>query len=358
MKQHYKRIIFGILGFSAIIIIFTVVANLNVESATDSRIYRNVDDVPHNKVALLLGTNPRNRAGRPNSYFTNRIDMAAELYRAGKVDFIIASGDNHTKGYDEHTAMRDSLIAHGVPENRIILDFAGFRTLDSVVRAKEVFGCDSLTIISQSDHCARALYIAEANGIEAVAIAAPLKAGRLVRIRLALREWLARDKMMLDLWLGRQPHFLGEKIIIPDLPEQISYSTDPRLEMSIVGLDDLRIPIDSIVVKMSNRSDEEAIFGEWYRIERLENDKWTQLPYNDDLRKILSEHDNMGIVGVTVFHDIGYGINPHSEREYVNHTSAYNEVMSPGKYRLLKKFHYPPIPVEKPDTAYVEFEIR
>lgn len=203
-----------------LVIAFTVYANVRVEMAAKGRIYTSVDSVPHNKVALLLGTNPLNRWGRPNSYFTNRIKTASDLYHAGKVDYIIASGDNHTKEYDEPTAMRDSLMAHGVPEERIILDFAGFRTLDSVVRAKEVFGCDSLTIISQADHNARALYLADANEIEAVAVSAPLRAGRWVRTRLALREWLARDKMMLDIWLGKQPHFLGEKIEIPDITPQ------------------------------------------------------------------------------------------------------------------------------------------
>lgn len=168
-----------------------------------------------NKVALLLGTNPTNRLGRPNSYFVNRIHTTVALFKANKIDYIIASGDNHTRKYDEPTAMRDSLIRLGVPENRIILDYAGFRTLDSVVRAKEVFGCDSLTIISQADHNARALYLAKTNGIEAVAISAPLIAGRKTRIRLTLREWLARDKMMLDIWFGKRPHFLGEKIPIP-----------------------------------------------------------------------------------------------------------------------------------------------
>lgn len=112
--------------------------------------------------------------------------------------------------------MRDSLVSHGVPAERIILDFAGFRTLDSVVRAKEIFDCNALTIISQSDHDARALYLAEANDINAVAAVAPLRVGRWVRIRLALREWLARDKMLLDIWFGKQPHFLGEKIRIPE----------------------------------------------------------------------------------------------------------------------------------------------
>lgn len=185
---------------------------------TAGLIYENIDLIPHNKVALLLGTNPLNRQGRPNPYFTNRIDIAAKLYHAGKADYIIASGDNHTKEYDEPTAMRDSLIAHGVPDSRIILDYAGFRTLDSVVRAKEVFGCDSLTIISQRDHCERALYLAEANGINAVAITAATQAGRRVRARLAMRELLARDKMILDLWFGKRPHFLGESITIPEPP--------------------------------------------------------------------------------------------------------------------------------------------
>lgn len=216
MKTVYKRVVLSLAVFISLVILFTIIINKRVESVTESRIYDNMDLIPHNKVALLLGTSPLNKYGRPNSYFTNRIDIASQLYHAGKVDFIIASGDNHIKEYDEPTAMRDSLIAHGVPEDRIILDFAGFRTLDSVVRAKEVFGCDSLTIISQDDHCARALYLAEANGMDAVAMAAPLRAGRWVRTRLALREWLARDKMMLDLWFGKRPHFLGEKIVIPE----------------------------------------------------------------------------------------------------------------------------------------------
>ena len=216
-RKMLKRMLWGLCGFGAMCIAFTVYANMAVEKAAAGRLYDNPDDIPHCRVALLLGTSPVGRTGGPNTYFTNRIATAAELYHAGKTDFILASGDNHIKDYDEPTAMRDALIAEGVPEERIILDFAGFRTLDSVVRAKEVFGCDSLTIISQADHNARALYLAEANGIHATAVAAPIWAPRRVRIRLAIREWLARDKMMLDLWFGKQPHFLGERIEIPDV---------------------------------------------------------------------------------------------------------------------------------------------
>lgn len=214
-RRLISRIALGLGGLLLVVVAFTVYANVRVERAAAGRIYTDVDSIPHNRVGLLLGTNPMNRLGRPNSYFINRINTAVKLFHAGKIDYIIASGDNHTRGYDEPTAMRDSLMAHGVPPERIVLDYAGFRTLDSVVRAKEVFGCDRLTIISQADHNARALYLAEANVIEAVAVSAPLRAGRWVRTRLALREWLARDKMMLDVWTGKQPHFLGEKIEIP-----------------------------------------------------------------------------------------------------------------------------------------------
>ncbi len=216
-RRLISRIALGLGGLLLVVGAFTVYANVWVERAAEGRIYTDVDSIPYNRVGLLLGTNPMNRLGRPNSYFINRINTAVKLFHAGKIDYIIASGDNHTRGYDEPTAMRDSLMAHGVPTERIVLDYAGFRTLDSVVRAKEVFGCDSLTIISQADHNARALYLAEANGIEAVALSAPLRAGRWVRTRLALREWLARDKMMLDIWTGNQPHFLGEKIEIPTI---------------------------------------------------------------------------------------------------------------------------------------------
>lgn len=222
MKPIVKKILWICAALFTALVVFTMVVNVKVEKYSEGRIYTSTDSVPHNRVALLLGTNPQNRRGGVNTYFTNRIKIASDLYHAGKADYILASGDNHTQLYDEPTAMRDSLIARGVPEDRIVLDFAGFRTLDSVVRAKEVFGCDSLTIISQADHCARALHLAKANGIEAIAVAAPTWASRRVRLRLALREWLARDKMVLDLWLGKQPHFLGEKIAIPQKSPQNS----------------------------------------------------------------------------------------------------------------------------------------
>lgn len=215
MKNRlFRKVLSGIIVLALGLFAFTVGGNIVVEKNSEGILFKKVQNVPYNRVALLLGTSPVNRLGGPNSYFNNRIKTAAELYHTGKIDYIIASGDNHTKRYDEPTAMRDALIAKGVPKERIILDYAGFRTLDSVIRAKEVFCCDSLTIISQDDHCGRALYLAKDAGINAVAVAAPVKAGKRTRLRLALREFFARDKMMLDIWFGKKPHFLGERIHI------------------------------------------------------------------------------------------------------------------------------------------------
>lgn len=352
-KTLIKRVLLSLSAFLLLVVAFTIYANVRVENAAGRRLYATVDSVPHNKVALLLGTNPLNRWGLPNSYFTNRINTAAELYHAGKIDFIIASGDNHTKLYDEPTAMRDSLIAHGVPENRIILDFAGFRTLDSVVRAKEVFGCDSLTIISQADHNARALYLAEANGMEAVAISAPLRAGRWVRTRLALREWLARDKMMLDIWLGKPPHFLGEKIEIPDVMAHKSYATAEGMTMRIVSPDPISSPVDSLVVEFTNNRDADMTTGEWYRIDtKSEGGDWIQAPYSKKYLDFLARDIEV------CFNGIGYSLRPDSSFLITVKPWIYDLSNKSATYRLVKTFSYPPYPIHKSDTAYVEFQVR
>lgn len=351
-KSSVRRIVIVLSLLLLLLVGFTLYTNIRVENAAEDMLYTVADSVPHNKVALLLGTSPLNRSGRPNSYFTNRIRTAAELYHAGKIDYIIASGDNHTRQYDEPTAMRDSLIAHGVPADRIILDFAGFRTLDSVVRAREVFGCDSLTIISQADHCARALYLAETNGIHAIAVCAPLRAGRWVRTRLALREWLARDKMMLDIWFGKQPHFLGKKIVIPDIMPQKSYSSTEGMTMRIAEPVAITPPLDSLIVEFTNSRDSAGLTGEWFRIEKLSgNGQWTELPFD---RKYENKDGEIAII----FNAIGYPVSPGKPLRLTVKPWFYIKNWAPGTYRLVKTFSFPPYPIVKSDTAYVEFQIR
>ena len=190
------------------------VCDIAVRATAHGRTYDNVDDIPHNRVGLLLGTNATTPRGTHNFYYTHRINAAAELFHAGKVDYILVSGDNHSKQYDEPTMMRDSLVLHGVPAERIVLDYAGFRTLDSVVRAKEVFGQSSFTIISQEFHNARALVQARHYGIDAIAYNAHDVVHRWPWLKVQCRERLARVKLYLDLFTGKQPKFLGEKIKI------------------------------------------------------------------------------------------------------------------------------------------------
>ena len=190
------------------------VCDIAVRATAHGRTYDNVEDIPHNRVGLLLGTNATTPRGTHNFYYTFRINAAAELFHAGKVDYILVSGDNHSKQYDEPTMMRDSLVLHGVPAERIVLDYAGFRTLDSVVRAKEVFGQSSFTIISQEFHNARALVQARHYGIDAIAYNAHDVVHRWPWLKVQCRERLARVKLYLDLFTGKQPKFLGEKIKI------------------------------------------------------------------------------------------------------------------------------------------------
>ena len=172
-------------------------------------------NVPYNKVGLVLGTSPKMPSGKPNFFFTSRIDAAARLYKSGKVSYLLVSGDNGSKQYDEPTAMRDALVAAGVPAKAIYLDYAGFRTLDSVVRADKIFGQSSITIVSHRFHNERAIYIAEHHGMKAVGFCA--KDARLTKRSLMttlVRESASRVKMFLDFITGRKPKYLGEKITI------------------------------------------------------------------------------------------------------------------------------------------------
>ncbi|XHR28673.1 MAG: vancomycin high temperature exclusion protein [Chthoniobacteraceae bacterium] len=193
----------------------TVGSGWLVESASQEKLYARVDQVPEREVGLLLGTTNLRRNGQPNPFFTHRIDAAVALYRAGKVRHLLVSGDNGTRGYDEPTLMRTALLAQGVPATAITLDYAGFRTLDSIVRAREVFGVTRFTVISQRFHDERALFIAQHYGLDAIAYCARdigLRRG----FKTKVRETFARVKAVLDLYvLHTRPKFLGPRLQIP-----------------------------------------------------------------------------------------------------------------------------------------------
>lgn len=210
-RNHGRRILryglFSLLGA----IFFVVTINLWVVLQTNGRIYDNLEDVPTGKVALLLGTS-RNTARGANVFFMQRIYAAAALYHAGKVRKIIVSGDNSTDNYNETEAMRRELVKLGVPTGDIVNDHAGFRTLDSVVRAKSVFDQDEIIIVSQRFHIQRALFIADAKGIKATGYVAADPLHGMPYYKVIFREWFARVKAVLDCYvLGTEPKFPGPK---------------------------------------------------------------------------------------------------------------------------------------------------
>ena len=170
--------------------------------------------LPHRKVALVLGCSPKLRDGSTNYFFIFRMDAGAKLIKNGNVDYLLVSGDNRRRDYDEPTAMKEALIARGVAPDRIVCDYAGLTTLDSVVRAKAIFGQAETTIVSQRFHTERAIYLARAYGVDAIGYNAndvPLVAAP----RTYTRELLSRVRAVLDAnLLRRQPRHLGEPIVI------------------------------------------------------------------------------------------------------------------------------------------------
>ena len=161
------------LSMSIIILLAVVLGsllycNMTINHAARNKLFSDTRLIPYNKVGLLLGTSPILPNGQPNPYYRYRIEAAIRLFNARKINYIIVSGDNGRKEYNEPEQMRTDLIAGGIDSNHIYLDYAGFRTFDSMVRLKEIFGQQSVTVISQKFHNQRAVYIASREGITAI----------------------------------------------------------------------------------------------------------------------------------------------------------------------------------------------
>lgn len=202
-----KKVLVVTLSFAIAILVAIVGCNLAVIYNGKGRVFDRAEEAPHNTYGLLLATSPITPRGAHNFYFDNRITAADSLFKLGRIDYIIAScGDyraDHKFGCDEPTAIRDSLVARGVPANRIILDYDGTRTFNSIVKAKQN-GIDSLTFISQRDHNERAIRIADHLCIKSIAYNAKPSHIRRNRIKNSLREYLARVKMYLDFFIGKE----------------------------------------------------------------------------------------------------------------------------------------------------------
>jgi SanA protein len=214
MRWLKRVVIVGALLFFLLILS----ANVWIVQSTSQHVFRDIGELPDHRVALVLGTSNKTVTGNSNPYFEKRMAMAAELFRMGKIDHVIVSGDNRSRYYNEPMEMQKALIKLGVPQTAITLDFAGLRTLDSVVRCKEIFGQDRITIITQPFHSYRALFISSFYNIEAVAMVTD-EPDSDYTARVRVREYLARTKAVLDLYVLRtSPRFMGEKELIKVVP--------------------------------------------------------------------------------------------------------------------------------------------
>lgn len=182
----------------------------SVVTMTSAKIFR-VVDVPPKPVAVVFGARVR-RSGELSSVLEDRVRTAVELYRSGKVRKLLMTGDNSRKEYDEPTAMKEFAVLQGIPERDIALDYAGFRTYDSCYRARAIFGVKSAILVTQRYHLPRALYTAQAMGLDAVGCVAD-------RHRYGAQRWFSFREQWSTLvaWLQvnvtkPKPHFLGPPV--------------------------------------------------------------------------------------------------------------------------------------------------
>ena len=190
---------------------FLLIANYRVEVVSDPYVTSVIESLPEVDVAIVPGTSKLLSNGAPNQYYSFRIDTAVKLYENGKINHFLLSGDHSREGYNEPEDMKQSLIEGGVPDSAITLDYAGFDTYDSMIRAKEVFGQQSFIVVSQEFQNERAVYIARSFGIDAFGYNAKnveAYGGFLTKVR----EFFARGKAFAEVILGVRPTFLGEKV--------------------------------------------------------------------------------------------------------------------------------------------------
>lgn len=208
MKKKAKFLIWGAGIVGILCLVLLLVCNQIVVNNAKGKAFSEIDCIKYSKVGLLLGTTPQARITKVKNYFfIYRIDAAEQLYRAGKIEKILISGDeNSLDGINEPECMRDSLVARGIPASSIILDGKGYRTINSVINAYKKFGLKSFTIISQEFHNERALYQAEHLGLDVdnlQAYNAKMPTSRRAYLT-NIREYFARVKMFLDLSLQQK----------------------------------------------------------------------------------------------------------------------------------------------------------
>ncbi|MGY4677231.1 SanA/YdcF family protein [Pasteurella sp. P03HT] len=207
-KRLIRYVVMSLSSFAVILLLIDQAISLSVQK----HIYTDVNTLPYRPYGLVLGTSKYFDKNTLNLFYHNRLLSAYEAFSAHKVDYLLLSGDNRTHQYNEPRSMFKDLRKMGLPQEFMYMDFAGFRTLDSVIRAKQVFNAHSFTIITQKFHCERALFIAQYYDIDAICFAAEYPHGHYF---VRFREFFARIVAIVDLLMEKEPHFLGEPEPLP-----------------------------------------------------------------------------------------------------------------------------------------------
>ncbi len=213
--KRLVRFCFRLALLAGVVCLLVIIgAEVAVSLSARGRVFTDPEDMSHRTAALVLGTAKFVPGGNENLHYKYRMDAAAELFAADRVDYVIVSGNGVEPIYDEPESMREDLIARGVPASRIYRDDAGLRTLDSVVRAADVFGVDDVVVVSQPEHTKRAIFIGRMRGQDVVGYSAkPVSFS--VDPRTAVRERIARVLALLDVTvLNRQPERAGGNVTL------------------------------------------------------------------------------------------------------------------------------------------------
>jgi len=184
-----------------------------IKYRTKLKHYNTIEDIPHNKVGLLLGTSKYSTTGQINLFYQYRIDAAVSLFTQQKIEYILISGDNGLIEYNEPRTIRNDLIKAGIPSDCIVLDYAGFRTWDSIIRAKKVFGETKFTVISQQFQNERAIFIGARNQMDIIGFNAQ-DVSKSYGAKTQFREKFARINLIFDIIINKQPKYLGSTIMI------------------------------------------------------------------------------------------------------------------------------------------------
>jgi SanA protein len=206
-------IVLSVVATASAMAVLSWTAQRRLEALSTPYMADDPSKMPTVDAALVLGAAPIGPEGGPNRYFERRLDAAAALFKAGKVKYLLASGDRRGSSYDEPTAMRAGLIARGVPVDAIYRDFAGVRTLDSILRAADVFGQKRLIIVSQRFHVARAIFLARNSGLEAWGLEAR-DVARPYSVFTLLRRYPSALRAYYDIWFDTPARHSGTPVVI------------------------------------------------------------------------------------------------------------------------------------------------